>query len=187
MIKVGDTVKVIDIEEGFYLHGVEVGKEGKVVELLHNYSLVRVSFDGIHNYIAYTDWKRYLESVRNGNTAILLVEKVEDGVEENIPWFKTSRGIEWLYNNFPETPKELQTYRHGQVFKVSGHDTPYMLVSCVEEGSHTLVNLRTGLQFSLLPYTEEVTYSDVYEMFGGLIFSLVADSAEEYFKEKLND
>src|SRR5690625_7945071 len=110
---------------------------------------------------------------------------VDDGVGENSPWFKTSEGIEWLYKIFPETPKEIQTDRHGQVFLVngviSGYAEPYMLVSCVEVGRHTMVNLNTGRCLAMLPYTEEVTYSEVSEMFGVTNFYLVADSAEEYF------
>lgn len=105
-------------------------------------------------------------------------------------WHQTPEGRAWLDKNMPHAPEELRVYRRGQVFRVKGLTSPFMLVTANgARGIHAcLVSLSSGNRYGghTIPTQPQYTSENISYLLGGRYFELVADSAEEYFKEKFN-
>lgn len=102
-------------------------------------------------------------------------------------WYHTREGVAWLHKNIPLPPEELRVYRRGQVFRVEGFDTPFMLAAFDGAGGEraSLVSLLNGNRYGgrSTPHNLQYTHENISYLFGGRRFELVAESAEEYFKE----
>lgn len=116
-----------------------------------------------------------------------------DELAQSIPkaaWYHTRQGVEWLHKSMPLPPEELRVYRRGQVFLVKGSSRPFMLVTTDGVGGirACFVGLLSGNRYNgrTIPTQPQFTHGDISYLFNGRRFELVADSAEEYFKEKFN-
>ncbi len=186
-LKVGDWVRVVESN----LQGFPVGVWVQVREV---------------------DWGRYPYCVThdgrdvwfgddgvspNGNLSvkfasknhIVALESQQVGTSQNAPWYTTAKGCDWLAKNMPEEPEELRTYRRGQVFTIGNYEDAFILASHMGKGGICLglVNLGSGNRWGRsIPTAITVTHGMMVELVGSSRFKLVADSAEDYFKEKFN-